>query len=283
MMNKRIISESKVRSIIRNELKNYLVQEGILDTLKKMGSDIKDTFNNARQQSVFRKSATSGKLLADLKYLEVVNADGIATLADQLSTISGVDSAGPIDILYRLGEIITQKETKQEQDLTLDEITKRRARAPAAPVAPTAPPPAAPAPPPAAPAPPPAPPPAAPTAPTAAPAAAPAAAPPSPTDIEVLTKLYRVSASRETNLFNNLKGKKPDQIDLNIKGQYIEYAICKMIIQNLINPALGTDILSEKQIDTIFIILDQILAIFRQAAVPAPTRVETEDDVEEPT
>lgn len=235
-MNKRIISESKVRSIVHNELKNYLVKEGLMDVLKSAGTDIKKTFDSARQRSVFRKSATSGKLLADLKYLQVTNADGIATLADQLSTTSGVDSDGPIEILTRLRNLISRKKEKQDQDLNLDE----------------------------------------------------GATPAPTTDIEALTKLYRISASRETNLFNKLKGKKPEDLDLNIKGQYIEYAICKMIIQNLINPALGTDILSDKQIKTIYSILKQIIIIFEEAVIPAPlpptttapTPVSVEDDTE---
>jgi len=154
-MNKRIISESKVRSIVRNELKNYLVQEGILDTLK---TDIKDTFNKARQQSVFRKSATSGPLLTDLNYLQVVNADSIANLVDQLSTTSEVNSTDPLKILDQLEILISQKVQKQNQDLTLDEGRFRWAPPAAAPAAAPAPPPAPPAPPPAPPAPPAAPP-----------------------------------------------------------------------------------------------------------------------------
>jgi hypothetical protein len=272
-MNKRIISESKVRSIVRNELKNYLVQEGILDTLKTIGSGIKDTFNKARQQSVFRKSATSGKLLADLNYLQVVNAEAIANLVDQLSTTSKVDSTDPMKIIIMLRDLIIAKINKQDTDLKLDEITRRNTsrRAPAA-TATAAAAPAATAP-------------AAPAATAAAPAAPAATAPaaPSPTDIETLTKLYRISASRETNSFNDLKSIEADDPDfLNLKGQYIEYAICKMIIQNLINPALGTDVLSEKQIKTIYSILKEIFDKFQAAKeASSPTAVETEDVDEE--
>jgi len=237
-MNKRIISESKVRSIVRNELKNYLVQEGILDNLKAIGSDIKDTFNKARQQSVFRKSTTSGSLLTDLNYLQVVNADSIANLVDQLSTTSEVNSTDPLKILDQLEILISQKVQKQNQDLTLEgssvrSIRRREERRAAGTASAT------------------------PTTPA-----------PSPTDIETLTKLYRISASRETDLFNELKGQKPDQIDLKTKGQYIEYAICKMIIQNLINPALGTDILSKNQIAKINNIISIVKAAFEKASKP---------------
>jgi hypothetical protein len=223
IMSTRIIPESKIRSIIHGELKSYLIKEGLMDVLKTAGSDIKKTFKKARQRSVFRKSSTPGKLLADLKYLQVTNADGIATLADQLSTISGVKNPDVFTILDKLSDLINNKKTKQDQDLKLDEATTTPA-----------------------------------------------------TDIEILTKLYRFSVSKEMNLFNALKGKKADDENfLQLKGQYIEYAICKMIIQNLINPALGTDILSDKQIETINSILNQIKIIFKTAMnKPEATSVE---------
>ena len=260
-MNKRIISESKVRSIVRNELKNYLVQEGILDTLKTIGSDVKTTFDKARQQSVFRKSSTpAGTLLADLNYLEVVNAEGIATLVDQLSTTSGVDSTDPLKILDQLKTLISQKVAKQDQDLALEESiggkkrkaekkAERKAERKAVATGPKTP------------------------VGTPETPVKEEPAKPSPTDVETLTKLYRISASRETNSFNELKSKKPDDPNfLKIKGQYIEYAICKMIIQNLINPALGTDILSKNQIIKINKIIDFIAEVFKTAKIGPPTQ-----------
>ena len=53
-----------------------------------------------------------------------------------------------------------------------------------------------------------------------------------------------------------------------------------MIIQNLINPALGTDVLSDNQIAKIKSIIASIKQAFDKAAESTPVEVEDVDDEE---
>ena len=227
---KKIITESQIRFVVRNELKNYLVQEGFFDTIKtgisKIGSQVSAAVKKTDQQIT---SNEAKQVLQNLNYLEVPQAQQIAKLLDKLKTESypNADFTDPQKIITQLIKLIDDKITKQTTELTLQEKRKpNKGKVPAQ---------------------------------------------ASQQDqTQILKKLYMISVARKNDANNEVNNdpKSPD-----VKKHYGElfaYTVCELLIQNLVNPALGTDILSKNQQAKIKDILTNVDNIFKNPTPATP-------------
>ena len=242
---KKVITESQIRFVVRNELKNYLVQEGLWDTIKtgisKIGSQVSAAVKKTDQQIT---SNEAKQVLQSLNYLEVPQAQQISQLLNKLKTESypNADFTDPQKIITQLIKLIDDKITKQTTELTLESRLNLNEATPPASTTPRR----------------------SYTRTTSS----------QPSEAQILKKLYMISVARKNDANNEVNNdpKSPD-----VKKHYGElfaYTVCELLIQNLVNPALGTDILSKNQQAKIKDILTNVDNIFKNPT-PAPPAAAT--------
>ncbi len=127
---KKIITESQIRFVVRNELKNYLVQEGFFDTIKQTFKDIgKDIAEPWKKQT---KSQEFSQIQPSLVKLQI-KPESIATIKVAYDNLFSKDKDGNFiyggqDLKYalnRLSEVNSIISQKYKIEDRIAKTTKR--------------------------------------------------------------------------------------------------------------------------------------------------------------
>ncbi len=142
-----VITETKLRNIIRTELKNYLIQEGIGDVFSSMGAGLKnigstikkdfsDTFKQSAQKSVFSSMTDKfgskvppqfSQIQSQIQFLLPEKLENIKTLYtlffSENMQYNANDIKKIVQILNKLPEILKGKLKEQVSEYDIDPTT----------------------------------------------------------------------------------------------------------------------------------------------------------------